>query len=556
MKKPMRSCALLLSMMLVIGLAACGTSGSPSGSAAADSSSQAASGTAADAGTADTASEGSVYEERLKLSVAAISPIEGYDYSAGDAWAKFWSDKYNWDVEVIGFTWDNWNEMLRIWVSSRDMPDVCQFNYQTSTHPDASSWINQGLIKQMPDDWRTRWPNAAVVYDKTSLGPQLEQTFGGVYMLPRARFDANLPGDPLPNHMSIHLRKDWAEAVGFPIKDAYKISEIIEYGKLIKEKDPGGMGANLQPMSIRPSYALPMFVGHNSTFHDTYYKSEDGTYQWGAAHEDTLEGLKLYYEAYHSGALNKEFYTLSGDEDRDQFYVAGTSGAVYWNSVPGGMYNDQFTSFQPNVGLDPLETIQIANVLGEDGSYHQQDLINYWGALIFNPDIDDKLFERYMDMLDYGCTEEGYLIQYAGFEGEDYEYVDGKMVSLLPENMPIGGANGKYPSQDFYIVGTLRLADDFAFDSPDIPAPFRERSRELYAQRVTLGTPESFTATDWTVFSHDSAARRRASFDFATEYANIIVNSTSVDELESKWRQWIADQQDLVQPVLDELNSL
>ena len=97
---------------------------------------------------------------------------------------------------------------------AQDMPDVAIFNYNTNTHADAANFVDQGLIKRLPDNWRERWPNVAGVFDVTTLGPRLEEEFGGVYFLPRARFYYNLLGDPLQNHWSLWLRADWMEAVG------------------------------------------------------------------------------------------------------------------------------------------------------------------------------------------------------------------------------------------------------------------------------------------------------------------------------------------------------
>jgi len=495
------------------------------------------------------------YSERLKVTIANVGPIEGYDYTAGDNYVKFWTDRYNVDVEMAGLTWDNWNEMLRIWISTQDMPDVAVFNFNQTTYGDAASFAEQGLLKKMPDDWRERWPNAAAVFDKTTLGPQMEKAFGGVYFLPRARFDVNLPGDPLPNHMGIAIRKDWANAVGFPIKDAYTISELLEYARLVKAQDPGKLGINLVPLAMKPEYAMRTFMYSNSTYHDTFYKDADGKYKWGFASDDTLEGLKLYYQAFKEGLLHPEFYSIKNEDDWDMFRIAGVAASSFIGGVATGLQLDLDARFGKSLGLDPKETVQVSVVLGEDGHFHQRDLINYWGALCFNPDIDDAKFERLMDWIDYGCTAEGYQIQVSGFEGEDYKIENGQMVSLLPEGTLLEGANGKYPGIGGYHMLNLKLWDDFTFDNPVIDQYYRDLSKHLYATRCEMGTPETFAAVDWTVFTHDSPARRQVAIDYKTEYANLVTSATSVEDLEKLWHAYIDSQMPLIQPVLDELNA-
>ena len=127
-------------------------------------------------------------------------------------------------------------------------------NYTESTATEATKIVDQGLLYRLPDDWKERWPNVAKVYSVTSLGPMLEELFGGTYFIPRARFFYNLPSpnpetDPLANHWCLWMRSDWIEAVGKEVKSAYTIPEVLEIAKLIKEQDPGQVGAALAPIS-------------------------------------------------------------------------------------------------------------------------------------------------------------------------------------------------------------------------------------------------------------------------------------------------------------------
>ena len=494
------------------------------------------------------------YSEKVKFTMAAVQTVEGHDYTAGDDFAKYYSEKFNFEIEITTLTFDNWSENLRIWITSGDMPDVCVYNYAVGAHADAVGFVDQNLIKRLPDDWKERWPNMGTVFEATTLGPQMETVFNGTYFLPRARFVRNLPGDPLPNHLAIYLRADWAEAVGFPLKETYKISELIEYGKLIKEEDPGNIGQNLIPISVGPRWGTDLFVGSNSTHYNNFYKDESGEYQWGAASQDTLEGLKLFQEAYQSGVISEEFYTLKNQEDYDLFRTAGVAGGMFGEGTTSILNQNFYQYFEPNVGLDPEENIVVATILGEDGYYHQEDLINFWGTLIFNPDIDDVKFERYLDMIDFNATEEGFLIQRMGFEGVDYERnTSGELVSLLAPDQTIGGASGRYPSNTGYAYGGTILADDFAPMNPNLSKYVRDLSTRLYAERSGTATSNTFSAVDWTVYCYDSPSMRRAIFDYNVEYPNLV---TAPGDLETNWKDWVDSNMALVQPVLDELNAL
>lgn len=553
MKKSFKSVWLVAALIVLLVVAACsGGSGGESSSGSGSGGSGGGSGgqSSTQSGGGGGGDEGEELPH-VTFTMASVQGIEGYDYTAGDDLAKHYSEKFNYTLEMTALNWDNWNDRLRIWINSGDMPDIAVYNY---IHADAAGFVEQGLIKRLPDDWKTRWPGLAAVYAETSLGPKMEEVFGGTYFIPRARFMDNLPGDPLANHPSLYIRKDWAEAVGFPLKSTYTISEVIEYGKLIKEHDPGNVGDRLIPIAENTNWAVELFVGRNSTYYNSFYKDADGTYKWGAAHEDTLEGLKLFKEAYDSGVLSPDFYTVTDEAHIDYFNVTGFAGGTF-HQAPTSLLRSIYRDFEANLGLDPYESIHMASVLGEDGYYHQRDLINFWGTIIFSPNISDEQFERYMDILEYNTTREGYITTTMGIPGVDWDYdAEGNIISLYDEEatgIPLGGTNGKYPSMG-YLLGSTILFDDFAFDDPNSPEVLRELSRQLYAERSEIATPETFPKVDWDLYTFDSPSMRRAQFNYATEYANLI---TMDGDLETNWRNWIESQMSLVQPVLDELNS-
>jgi putative aldouronate transport system substrate-binding protein len=490
----------------------------------------------------------------LKITLASVQGREAWDYNNGDAYATFWSEKFNYELEVAALGWDNWSSQLAVWISSQDMTDVAVYNYN---HAEAAGFVEQGLIKRFPDDWKERWPNVAATYEKTTLGPYIEDLFGGTYFIPRARFDKNLPGDPLPNHQSLFMRRDWVEAVGYPVKTQYTTTEIMELARLIKAQDPGKVGANLIPIAGTADNAAELFVKANSTYWDNFYRDTDGVFKWGPASPDTLTGLKLYYEAYSTGLLDPEFYLVAAEEDRYKLTMTGIA-AMLVDQLPTAEVLAKRQEFTNNLGLPP-ELLAFATPLGVDGNYHRQDLINFWATICFNPDVSDEVFERWMDVMEYACTPEGYVTTVMGLKDVDWrQEANGDYVSLLKEGEMLAGdpGEGKYPSMGGYIYGSVILWDDFAFDNPNIPESYRDESWKLYTERAARGTPETFAKVDWDLYTYDSPNKRRVVYQYADEYANIVTNATSMADLETKWRAWVDQQMPIVQPVLDELNAL
>lgn len=519
--------------------------------------------TTADSGETTTTPENgdTTYEEKVFISYAGPQPIEGFDYTNGDENTKWLSEKFNYELEAISTGWDDWHGLLSTWIMAQDMPDVINYNYGEGTHADASNFVEQGLIRRMPDDWKTRWPGIAEVVAATALGPMLEELYEGTYFFPRARFFYNFPGndpetEPLANHWSLWMRGDWIEAVGKEVKNHYTIPEVMEIAGLIKEEDPGNIGGNLVPMSMSAGNSARFFIEQNSTHWDTFYKGSDGNYLWGATAEQTLEGLKLWYEAYNSGILDQEFYLLTHEQDMEKFQTMGIAGISYL----GGQTADVETyrvDFENDTGVD-LSAFIFATLLGTDGYYHQRDLINFWGALAFSPDSEDAVVERWLDVMEFRCTEDGYVATAMGLKGIDWDRdADGNLISLVDKDVILAGAVGeaKYPSLG-HVLGNVILWDDLAFDNPNIGEEFREESRALYLNRYELSTPETFTHVDWNIWTAYTENMRIArGIDYETEFANLVTTASSEENLEQLYNDWIASQMSIIQPVLDELNS-
>ena len=494
--------------------------------------------------------------EKVKISYAGPQPVEGFDYNTGDPNAQWLAEKFNYELECRNTGWGEWHSLLSTWIMAQDMPDVINYNYGEGTHADASNFVSQDLIRRLPDDWKTTWPGVADVVDKTSLGPMLENLYGGTYFLPRARFYYNLPGDPLANHWSLWMRADWIEAVGIEVKNNYSINEVLELAQLIKDQDPGQQGGNLVPISMDAGNSSRFFLEANSTHWNTFYKGADGKYMWGAANERTLEGLKLWFKAYDEGLLDSEFYLLTHEQDMEKFQTLGIAGVSYLGGQTADVERFRL-DFTNDTGIDG-SAFGLATLLGTDDYYHQRDLINFWGAIAFSPKSEDAVVERWLDLMEFRSTPDGYVNTQMGMKDVDWTRdADGNLVSLVEPGTILAGAIGeaKYPSLG-HVLGTIILWDDLAFENPNIGQAFRDESKALYQNRYDLSTPETFTKVDWNLWTAYTENMRRArGIDYPTEFANMVTTATSEEDLVEIYNSWIESQMGLIQPVLDELNN-
>lgn len=542
MKHLKKVTATTLSLAMALSLFACGgapaSEGSPASETALSSTSEADS--AADPGA-------KTYDEHLVITVAVDTT--NVDVNSDD-FGKFWNDKFNFEWEVVDMNTENKAEMQRIWINSGDMPDLVNWDY---VHSEAVSYVEQGLIRKLPDDWKTRWPNLAKAYADSGVGDLLDNLFGGTYILPKPIFSNNKPIDPLVFHGGLFMRKDWMEAVGAEIKDYYTVDELLDIARLLKEKDPGNVGDTFVPIQVPTSQLPTMFLQPNSTYVQNdyqYFPDENGTYQWGPAQPETLYGLQLWRKALDEGLLNPEFYNMVfGQDVESTFDVAGTA-AINFNSGMATVFARYATYMKENLDLGP-DALHYAFLVSDEGEYHSYEPVNFWGAVIFSPQMDDATFERLMDILDYSTTKEGQDLINMGFEGVDWELdAAGNPQSLLEDGQTVAQ---KYPSNRPLYTHMICLPDDFQLVNPTIPQQWRDLAMQQYLEKAELSNDDTIARVDYDIYFYDSPARTRATFNLADEFASIVLKGTDV---EANWNAWVNEKMPLVQPVLDELTEM
>lgn len=538
--------AALLAAIMVLTTAACGGDANQS-----SSSTQSAAEDSSKAEVSDTGAQESGYDTHVDLSWYKEG-ITGHEINYdGDAFGQFWQDKFNVTIDVTAATMDgsNWTERLRVWINSGDMPDVAHwaFNYG-----ELADYVAQDAVYRFPDDWKERWPNVAKTQSYVPCAEIVEENLGGTYVLFRTIFANHRPAERLSYHSLLYMRKDWMEACGVEIKETYSPSELAEIAEKFRDQDPGGLGSQLVPISILPWDTLKLYFPPPM---DGYYKDENGQFQWGPADERTLESLKKYQNLYTSGLLDPEFYTLTRYEGTEKFYIGGTAGIVMDDGMGYMIQSRMEDGLQKNLGLDPDEVLHIAQLVGEDGKYHYREDMNFYGSIIFSPNLTDEEFERAMDILDFCSTEEGQEIINMGFEGEDWELDEnGEYVSLLPNEIT-GNASSilgsKYPSADVFFGGII-LADDFQFVTPNYTKETRDIISHFYELRDELSDETTLLPRDYDLEFYSSRAKTQANMDLSQEYAQLILKD---GDLETNWRNWVDEKMQLVQPLLDELNQ-
>ena len=488
------------------------------------------------------------YDEHMTISwTEVIEQDEGNDYTQDDIYKTF-AEKFNVDFDIRPLTWGNWTTNVNMYINGMNLPDVTNwfFNYT-----DYHNYVEQEVLYKLPSDWQERWPAAAEVYRKTGLAGVLEDENGDIYCLPVPVYFNNKPVEKMPTHLQVYARKDWIEQVtGEPVKTHYTRSELVDICRKLKEANPAGV-ENFYPFT---SYTNMLIQGlvysgyeHVSSNYDIYL-GEDGQYHWGPGDEQTYEALKFVQDMWKEGLIAPEFYTLNQGEDEDLMTIAHSSAMFY----AGGLAANYilFTNEQISSGLNPDESLCSFFVTDDEGVYHSAEATNYFGALIFNPDLDEKKFERIMDVIEYALSVEGQDLIFLGIEGTDFTKNDDGTYNMLHEYTP----SDIYPSNRFFCTLAAR-ADDFSIINPSFLAKATAKQKEQYVEKSGL-INGSLAELDFRYIFYTSDAKTRLGSiqaAYVDDYANLI---TKEGDLRANWEAWCADKMGMVQPVLDEMNAL
>lgn len=267
----------------------------------------------------------------------------------------------------------------------------------------------------------------------------------------------------------------------------------------------------------------------------------------------TLEALKEYQRVYREGLLDLEFYNYNRYEGAQKFYVQGTSGIALEDGH--AMMITYIRNGLAAQGLDPDKALHLAQLVGEDGKYHYREDANYWGEVLFSPDISGEKFERAMDILDFTCTEEGQNVINIGFEGVDWERdARGNYVSLLDPSVQgdaLSVLGGKYRSKESLFGGVI-LTDDFSLGSPNYSNEIQDTVRSFYKLRGELSDETTLLPREYDYEFLSSREKAQATMDLGDEYAKLILKD---GDLAANWNIWVKEKMAVVPPVLDQLNG-
>lgn len=495
--------------------------------------------------------EAGKFDKRISFSATSINLPDNVDFMNDDVYKAF-DEMFNFEYDLINITWETWAERDRIWINSGDMPDMLFWDFNLK---DYNTYKDQGLIKALPADYAEKYPNLASAIGKTGLGDYLRENDPDklLYMIPNVIYltPPTETTDLVLDSRVIYYRKDWAEKVGITVGDTITVDQLAELAQAFIEKDPGGNGAGKTVgISATSGNMNGIFVQGYNSFYNAFHKGEDGKYVWGGFEDSTLQGVKTLKKFYDQGVLDKDYFTFKGKEHYDKF-DSGLAG-IFYDGASAANVNERFVAFsRSNPDIDSSNAIGLATLVGPDNKFHgQQNILNYWAGLLFNPDIEDEKLDRILSILDYVCTPEGQRLIFAGIEGRDYTMNGDELVITREkdENGAFVYIGDLYPSYNFFFTKAV-LPDDWSSHDPSLPAEVRDAAVNMFRvkeKNMDLIEPDY----DVTLFAGEKKLKFSVAVD--NEITNMIVSGQDID---AQWAEFVSNNQQAVTEVVDEINA-
>ncbi|MBQ7841018.1 MAG: hypothetical protein IJ390_11140, partial [Lachnospiraceae bacterium] len=404
---------------------------------------------------------------------------------------------------------------------------------------------NQGLLKPLPEDWETRWPNLARMVELTNLKDLIEVD-GRVYIIPHAVYGNFVNLKQGMSHTNLFIRKDLLDDIGMEelgaeVVGKASLSQLREYlekvaaAGLVENPTLGAYSTNVNRM-----FRLAYGINNNDFFED-----EDGKMVWGPTVDGYVEMIQEIQDWYHSGLIDVDYY-LNENSFYKSAFPAGTYAAAYMDGGAGNIQNyaKDFAETHSDYELGKYDFIQSLCITDEEGTPYARGNYNYWYAHVFSPNTDDATMERILDMMDYFSIKNVQIEHALGFEGENWEYdADGNVVPLVDDESLFPDDAGMFNTWGF-------CNDDFALSGYE--ASYDVEAVEICRTGYEVKSSGKVLMPSDRYESLSSAAKENYSVDIDAKITEIVVSG---EDVETAWNDFIETNRNLWEPVLNELNA-
>lgn len=457
-------------------------------------------------------------EEYTEISIAF------WDFTefGNDPVGKYIEDKLKIKIIPVNLSWDTFNEQIQLFGSTGDMPD-CIASYTVRNPSRIYSWINEGLLRSIPEEMVNQFPLVKKVFDDSKALQAVKTLTGAYYFIPRPE---SASGMYKADQSVIFYRKDWNEKLGIT-KVPETIDEYYEMLRAYTEEDPDGDGVkDTIGLTLDKYPHMGLFAPYGVD--PRFWLEEDGKLIPGYMSKKNIEPLKFFQKIYREGILDPEF-TANDYKKCLAKLSQSIAGSAIRDCGPDwikGVFEDYFHEANPDIE-DPTEVLGVMPPLKKDkDSDPAWIMFDTTCGTEISGKVDDHKMLKILEFDNFWLSEEGRYLRY-GFEGVDYKIEGGKIVFLDSGN--------SYPS-----LAISNFADwnwDFLTlpECPEeiVPDKYKKLGEELRAMYNPWAREERLDAT-----YISTPAKDQLTISWGDNFSQIV---TGTEDAETAFNKFVQD---------------
>lgn len=319
-------------------------------------------------------------------------------------------------------TWDDAEQKIQLWATNGQLPDIFAGDFVSKSF--YGNWIEQGVIRALPEDLSA--------YPSLEEHMQMERAQaaarnGKLYMIPRTTY-GDISYSVLDRN--VVYRWDLAQAAGIT-KEPETYEEFCNMIKAIVAADPEGKSISGM------TQALPSLIGgfvfpYAGIVDKKWVADADGRIvpSYFASRDALVSAMQFARDMYTEGVVEKDIALAKLETSKEKFLQGQSAAMVFAWSGPAGLEANLGKDYDALYGEGRfLEDMRIAKLYpAADGNRYYFVDTEAWSESYISAKVDDAKMEAICKLFDYLYSEEGSRLVFCGFEGEDYDVVDGKVV--------------------------------------------------------------------------------------------------------------------------------
>lgn len=450
-------------------------------------------------------------------------------------------DQMNLIIDPISLDWGTWAEQMKLAAASDTLPDLVS-TYTTSDMSRFYGWIDQGIIRDIPEDMIAEFEYVQASCD-AYLGLQAVKAIKGgkIWYIPRADFSD--PTMYTSQRYGTYYRRDWAANLGYDPDALETALTMDEYYQLMSDftfKDPDGNGAaDTLGVTSEGGFCPSITTAYDISLGNWILDESDGLYKpnYISEKQKVIDAVSMHQKMYQEGILDPEF--LNNDYKAALGKITtSTAGQLTRNgddSWIAGTMLDYWWEANPESG-DPLEIIGLLAIAtayeGQEPSLHSY--LQTCGTEVAAR-VDDETLRAVLNAQNWMLSPEGIEYKTWGFEGEDYNVVDGKKVAVPSDEKPkyesyrLPGSLGDWGMSVWLDDDYVQMQADLKEANSGFPAEnyirIYDRIREFRAYRNSIHDPAQ---NDLTINLISTPAKDTLALDWNGRLQAMVTDGTDI----------------------------